>query len=361
MDCFVASLLAMTDVPQSAPLSRRFRLRLRVAPGGLQRDAKLGLVERRKLGARPTRRAPAALQRRESLRRNEAFELLLVGRKPDIGALAVRGERRENARGAKSETIEMRRLADAGQRQRYAPQIFAGRHFQTSTAQSYSGTSTSYPRERAASARRRSNVAKQCPASLLKARWSGSAANSFKAASRTSMAARAPAAHLLTKMSNSRATILTRILFFRKTELGWPAHRPACSGSAVMPAKRAFGPSASSMRNASFHFAIRSDRANEPTFNWQAAQPTARWTIVVSSVSPERAETIAPKPARRASSQAAFASLTVPAWLTFTSTALTVFSAAAARTRPALVTRKSSPITWTRPPTAAVKRMKPSA
>src|SRR5579872_2959661 len=349
MDCFVASLLAMTDVPQSAPLSRRFRLRLRVAPGGLQRDAKLGLVERRKLGARPTRRAPAALQRRESLRRNQAFELLLVGRKPDIGALAVRGERRENARGAKSETIEMRRLADAGQRQRYAPQIFAGRHFQTSTAQSYSGTSTSYPRERAASARRRSNVAKQCPASLLKARWSGSAADSFKAASRTSMAARAPAAHLLTKMSNSRATILTRILFFRKTELGWPAHRPACSASA------------SSMRNASFHFAIRSDRANEPTFNWPAAQPTARWTIVVSSVSPERAETIAPKPARRASSQAAFASLTVPAWLTFTSTALTVFSAAAARTRPALVTRKSSPITWTRPPTAAVKRMKPSA
>ena len=47
-------------------------------------------------------------------------------------------------------------------------------------------------------------------------------------------------------------------------------------GSASRPAKRAFAPSASSMRSASFHFAMRSDREKEPTFNCPAPQPTAR-------------------------------------------------------------------------------------
>ena len=51
------------------------------------------------------------------------------------------------------------------------------------------------------------------------------------------------------------------------------------------------------MRSTSFHFAMRSERANEPTLSWPASQPTARWTIVTSSVSPERAETIVPQPA----------------------------------------------------------------
>ena len=51
-------------------------------------------------------------------------------------------------------------------------------------------------------------------------------------------------------------------------------------------------PDASSMRSASFHFAMRSERANEPTLSWPAFQPTARWTIETSSVSPERADTI---------------------------------------------------------------------
>ena len=57
------------------------------------------------------------------------------------------------------------------------------------------------------------------------------------------------------------------------------------------------------MRSASFHFAIRSERANEPTLSWPAFQPTARWTIDTSSVSPERAETIVPKPAALPASQ----------------------------------------------------------
>ena len=78
------------------------------------------------------------------------------------------------------------------------------------------------------------------------------------------------------------------------------------------------------MRSASFHFAIRSERANEPTLSCPAPQPIARCTIDVSSVSPERAETIVPKPARRPSSRAALASLTVPAWLTLIKTALTL-------------------------------------
>ena len=47
-------------------------------------------------------------------------------------------------------------------------------------------------------------------------------------------------------------------------------------GISSRPAKRADGPSDSSIRSASFHFAIRSERANEPTFSWPAPQPTAR-------------------------------------------------------------------------------------
>ena len=47
-------------------------------------------------------------------------------------------------------------------------------------------------------------------------------------------------------------------------------------GISSRPAKRAFEPSASSMRRASFHFAIRSERANEPTLSCPALQPIAR-------------------------------------------------------------------------------------
>ena len=43
------------------------------------------------------------------------------------------------------------------------------------------------------------------------------------------------------------------------------AHARTFSGAA--PAKRARGPSASSIRKASFHFAMRSERAKEPTFS----------------------------------------------------------------------------------------------
>ncbi len=67
------------------------------------------------------------------------------------------------------------------------------------------------------------------------------------------------------------------------------------------------------MRSASFHFAIRSERANEPTLSWPAFQPTARWTIEVSSVSPERADTIVAKPAAFPAASATSVSVNVPA------------------------------------------------
>jgi len=47
------------------------------------------------------------------------------------------------------------------------------------------------------------------------------------------------------------------------------------------------------MRSASFHFAMRSEREKLPTLSWGTPQPTARCTIDTSSVSPERAETMA--------------------------------------------------------------------
>ena len=59
------------------------------------------------------------------------------------------------------------------------------------------------------------------------------------------------------------------------------------------------------MRKASFHFAMRSERAKEPTLSWPASQPTARWTMVTSSLSPERAETMVVRPAVRAAVKAA--------------------------------------------------------
>ena len=84
---------------------------------------------------------------------------------------------------------------------------------------------------------------------------------------------------------------------------------------------------------------MRSERANDPTFNCFTPQPTARCTIVTSSVSPERADRIAPKPAARAASTAASVSVIVPAWFGLIRTALQAPARAALRTRVALVTR----------------------
>ena len=93
------------------------------------------------------------------------------------------------------------------------------------------------------------------------------------------------------------------------------------------------------MRSTSFHLAMRSLRANEPTLSCPAFQPTARCAMATSSDSPERADTMVPNPASLPASSAAFASVSVPAWLTLTSTALHAWSAAASAMRSALVTR----------------------
>ena len=78
------------------------------------------------------------------------------------------------------------------------------------------------------------------------------------------------------------------------------------------PANCARAPRLSSTRSASFHFAMRSDRAKDPTFNCPTPHPMARCTMVTSSVSPDRALTMPAKPTSRAASQAALASVSVP-------------------------------------------------
>ena len=70
-----------------------------------------------------------------------------------------------------------------------------------------------------------------------------------------------------------------------------------------------------------------------------------------SSVSPERAETMARMPLSCAARQQASVSVTVPTWLGLSSTAL----ASAGSSRAAEVTNRSSPTICTRAPAARVK------
>src|SRR3546814_7172470 len=93
------------------------------------------------------------------------------------------------------------------------------------------------------------------------------------------------------------------------------ATRPIEPAKAEKPANSASAPIASSIRSISFHFAMRSERVKLPTLSWPASQPVARCAMVTSSLSPERAEPIAPQPRPTAASNAAFASVTMPPWL----------------------------------------------
>src|SRR3546814_10209008 len=108
---------------------------------------------------------------------------------------------------------------------------------------------------------------------------------------------------------------------------------PIGAAKAEKPAYSAALPIASSIRSISFHVAMRSERVKLPTFNCPAFQPVARWAMVTSSLSPDRAETIAPQPRATAASSAAFASVTVPTWLTLISAALHTAAAPARSTR----------------------------
>ena len=105
--------------------------------------------------------------------------------------------------------------------------------------------------------------------------------------------------------------------------------RPACEGQArlgldpdrLVPFRGAFG----ARHGADLELAA-------------SPSPSARWTMETSSVSPERAETMAPQPSAAAAARAAAVSLTVPAWFTLRSTALHAPAAAAAVTSLAFVT-----------------------
>src|SRR5580698_8260874 len=70
--------------------------------------------------------------------------------------------------------------------------------------------------------------------------------------------------------------------------------------------------SASSIRSNRLYLANRSERATEPILIWPDAVATERSAIVVSSVSPERAETTARKSFSRANFNACNVSVSVP-------------------------------------------------
>src|SRR3546814_15415274 len=95
------------------------------------------------------------------------------------------------------------------------------------------------------------------------------------------------------------------------------ATRPIEPAKAEKPANSASVPIASSIRSISFHFAMRSERVKLPTFNCPAFQPVARWAMLTSSLSHDRADKHAPQPRATAASPAPLASVTVPTLLTF--------------------------------------------
>jgi hypothetical protein len=69
---------------------------------------------------RPALLAPGVRHRREDLRRQHAFEFLLVGREFQIGGLPVGSEGRVDALHLERGAIEMRRLGRAFERHRDA-------------------------------------------------------------------------------------------------------------------------------------------------------------------------------------------------------------------------------------------------
>ena len=87
----------------------------------------------------------------------------------------------------------------------------------------------------------------------------------------------------------------------------------------------------------------------------------AGWTAMVSHRSGETEDTtIAVQPARRAISIAAIVSVTVPIWLSLMSTEFAARSAMPRAMKAGLVTRRSSPTSWTFPPRRAVSSFQPA-
>ena len=80
----------------------------------------------------------------------------------------------------------------------------------------------------------------------------------------------------------------------------------------------------------------------------------------VSSVSPDRWDTIAVYPASRHSRIASRVSVTVPIWLTLINAELAIFRPIASAMIAGLVQKLSSPTSWTRSPSRWVMAIQPS-
>jgi len=91
------------------------------------------------------------------------------------------------------------------------------------------------------------------------------------------------------------------------------------------PANFPLAPSSSSMRKSWLYLAKRSERQGAPVLIWPVRRPTTKSAMVLSSVSPERWETITPHPAAWAVLQAWMLSVTLPIWFTLRSKALQAF------------------------------------
>jgi len=107
------------------------------------------------------------------------------------------------------------------------------------------------------------------------------------------------------------------------------------------------------MASRRLYFASRSDCVIAPTLMWWPDQPTARSASQLSSVSPLRALITTRQPASTARRQASAASLSVPIWLTLSSSAFAAPCSTARRIRAGWVHSRSSPITMAREPTRA--------
>src|SRR5271156_316531 len=116
--------------------------------------------------------------------------------------------------------------------------------------------------------------------------------------------------------------------------------------NALRPRNRAFGPSSSSIRNSWLYSAIRSVRDAEPVLIWPEPMATTKSARNVSSVSPDRCETIDAYFALRAISTASIVSLTLPIWFSLIRIALPIPSAMPRAKIFGLDTNASSPTSW---------------
>ena len=135
---------------------------------------------------------------------------------------------------------------------------------------------------------------------------------------------------------------------------------PPTPDNALGPRYRALSPSSPSIRSSRLYLATRSERDGAPVLIWPVPIATTRSAIVVSSVSPERCETTADQPARRASAIASIVSVSVPIWLSLMRTELALPSSMPRPIRSVLVTNRSSPTSWIVPPSRSVSCRQPA-